>query len=391
MEQTPQPKKRVEYIDLLRGWAVIVMIETHVMNATLTADVTENDFFQVLKFINGLVAPAFLFASGLAYAVTTRRKIADYLGFAPPLFKQLGRLLLILLIGYTLHIPRFNYYHVRYVAGERAWEVFFQADVLHCIAVSLLLLQVLLLVFRSERGMYRALASLAVIVVFAAPIMWGIDFWNVLPIPLAAYMNGLHGSLFPLFPWSAFLFAGSVTGWYYLKAKDSQAAGKTGATATMMSSTAAFAFGMIAFSFLLHPLARQVYPTYDYWRFSPGFFFLRLGLVLLLCVLMFAYERRHGVSPRSAVTLVGRESLIVYVTHLTLIYGDFGGFNFQKQVQQSFGYPLALLTTVVLWLLMYVLALFWSAIKKGPVRRKRGIQLAFLVIILGIFFFGPNH
>ena len=29
---TAVPRKRVEFIDLLRGWAVIVMIETHVMN-----------------------------------------------------------------------------------------------------------------------------------------------------------------------------------------------------------------------------------------------------------------------------------------------------------------------------------------------------------------------
>ena len=36
MEQPLQPRKRIEFIDLLRGWAVIVMIETHVFNATLT-------------------------------------------------------------------------------------------------------------------------------------------------------------------------------------------------------------------------------------------------------------------------------------------------------------------------------------------------------------------
>lgn len=390
MEQTLQSKKRVEFIDLLRGWAVIVMIETHVLNATLTGDLTESGFFQVLKFINGLVAPSFLFASGLAYAVTTRRKINDYLSFGTPLFRQLGRLLLILLIGYTLHIPKFNYYHLRYIAEAPAWQVFFQADVLHCIAVSLLFLQILLLVLRSEGLMYRVLTGVTLAIVFVTPIIWGIDFWNIFPVPIAAYMNGLHDSLFPLFPWSAFLFAGSVTGWYYLRAKESEAAGNTGAVVAMMKYAALVGTGAIVLSFALYPLERQLYPTYDYWRFSPSFFFLRLGIVTLLCAMMFSFERRWGVSPRSAVSLVGRESLIVYTTHLLLVYGDFGAFNFQKRMNHSFGYPEAIVTTVVLWVLMYVLARVWAGIKKGPERTKRVIQLAFLAILLGVFFFGPR-
>jgi uncharacterized membrane protein len=390
MDQIPFQKKRLEFIDLLRGWAVIVMIETHVMNATLTPDILKGDVFQVLKFINGLVAPSFLFASGLAYAITTRRKIADYLNFGTPLFQQLGRLLLILLVGYTLHIPKFNYYHLRYIAGERAWQVFFQADVLHCIAISLLFLQILLLLARNEGRMYRVLTVVAVVVVLATPIMWGIDFWNVFPVPIAAYMNGMHDSIFPLFPWSAFLFAGAITGWFYLRAKERETAGSPDAIVRMMRYTAWLGLGAILFSFMLDPLARQLYPTYNYWKSSPSFFLLRLGIVQSLCTLMFVYERRRGLLPRSPVTLVGRESLIVYTAHLLLVYGDFGAFNFQKQVGQTFGYPLAILTVVTLWGLMYVLALVWSMVKQKPARVKRGVQFAFLAILACFFFFGPN-
>ena len=122
--QQPVTKKRIEFIDLLRGWAVIVMIQTHVFNATIAPGITDSGFFQVLRFIDGLVAPSFLFASGMAYAVTTRRKINDYLSFGTPLFRQFGRLLFVLLIGYGLHIPKFNYYHLRYEASALAWQVY---------------------------------------------------------------------------------------------------------------------------------------------------------------------------------------------------------------------------------------------------------------------------
>ncbi|MDL1893413.1 DUF1624 domain-containing protein, partial [Sphingobacteriales bacterium CHB3] len=192
--------RRVEYIDLLRGWAVLVMIETHVMNATLTNEIFESDFFRWIKFANGLVAPSFLFASGLAYAVTTRRKLSDYLSFGPALYKQIRRLLFVVMIGYLLHIPKFNFRQIITETTELSWQIFFQADVLQCIGVSLLLIQLLLLLFRTERRLYVAVTGLAMLIPFVTPFIWGIDFREILPLPLAGYMNGIHFPQFPGFP-----------------------------------------------------------------------------------------------------------------------------------------------------------------------------------------------
>jgi uncharacterized membrane protein len=391
MTGIPPPKKRIEFIDLLRGWAVIVMIETHVFNATLVPELTGSSFFQVLKFINGLVAPSFLFASGMAYAVTTRRKMNDYLSFGWPLFRQIGRLLFIMLIGYSLHIPKFNYAHLRYDAGATAWEMFWQADVLQCIAVSLLFLQVMLLLTRSEVRLYRIVTVVAAGIVLATPVMWGIDFRGAVPPPLAAYLNGREYSLFPLFPWSAFLFAGAIAGHLYLRAKDR--AGNAGAgepVGVMMAHAVRIGFGFIAVSFLLHPLAALVYPYYEYWRISPSFFLLRLGIVLVLCAGLFLYERKKSVSARSFVALMGRESLLVYATHLLLVYGKFGSFTFTDRVGGTFGYGEAIVTTLVLLGLMYVLALAWSRLKAGPEGVKRAVQLAILACFALVFFYGPR-
>jgi len=389
MTQPTTAKRRIEFIDLLRGWAVIVMVETHVFNATLSGDLTDSPFFQVLKFINGLVAPSFLFASGMAYAVTTRRKINEYLSFGWPLFRQIGRLLFIMLIGYSLHIPKFNYYHLRYETGEVAWQVFWQADVLQCIAVSLLFLQAALVILRTERRLYRAMIGVTVAIVAATPVIWGIDFWAVMPVPLAAYMNGLHTSLFPIFPWSSFLFAGAITGYFYLRARDR--AGEQpeqDPVGRMMKTGVVWAAGLIVVSFLLHPLAAAVYPTYDYWKFSPSFTILRIGIVLLLCAGMYLAERTKGVSPSSFVTLMGRESLLVYATHLLLVYGKFGTFTFAESVGNSFGYFQAILTTAILLGLMYALAYAWGRIKRGPLNVKYTVQAVVLAGFILVFFFG---
>jgi uncharacterized membrane protein len=377
----------VGFVDLLRGWAVIVMIQTHVFNAMLLPAITAAGFFAVIKFADGLVAPTFLFASGLAYAITTRRKVHTYLAFGWPLFRQLGRLLLILLIGYILHIPRFNYHHLVYDVGTEAWERFWQVDVLHCIAVSLLLLQVLLLVLRSEKRLYRAVLGMTVGVVILTPLMWTFNWWNFLPIPVASYLNGMYYSLFPLFPWSAFLFAGALTGYYYIEARSGPVAG---GEKIMMGKAVRIGVGLIVISFPLHPLAESVYPVYDYWHLSPSFVFLRLGLVLLLCGGLFLYEQRKGVRAWSVVTLFGRESLIVYVTHLTLLYGEFTGESLAHRLGGSFGYGEAVLATLLLLGTMFLLAFVWGRIKRGPVRVKRAVEGIFLALVVLFFFFGPR-
>lgn len=397
-EASPQPhqrSKRIEFIDLLRGWAVLVMVETHVVNATLATELKTGTLFSWITFLNGLVAPSFLFASGLAFAVTTRRKLHDYLTFGKPLVLQVRRLLFVIMVGYLLHIPKFNFHQLLHESTARSWEIFFQADVLQCIGVSLLIMQAILLMARNERRLYVTVAALACIIPLVSPLVWGIDFREYLPLPLAGYMNGVHFPTFPgfpLFPWAAFVFAGAACGYFYLKAKDA-AKPDPGAydDAIMMKRAVRVAAAMVILWTLIEPVAAEVYTSYSYGLSSPSFFFLRLGIVIVLCVFMFFYEKSVSVSPKSLVTLVGRESLLVYTLHLFLIYGDFAGFNFAKRVNHSFGYAEAFITTIVLAGVMILLALWWDSIRKKDPRVRRSILWGAAVLIAAVFFFGPGE
>ncbi|MGA9121508.1 MAG: heparan-alpha-glucosaminide N-acetyltransferase domain-containing protein, partial [Bacteroidota bacterium] len=310
IQGSPPRPGRLQFIDAFRGWAVLIMVETHVINSMLRPELMDGAFFKVLNFINGLVAPSFLFAAGLTFAIATRRKGSDYLSFRPALFKQLFRLGLLFVIGYGLHIPKFEYHHLRYDAGIQAWHDFFKVDILQCISASLLLLLLLLFLLRTERRMYGAAAVLFIGVIITTPLIWAIDFWNTLPIPLAEYLNGLHASLFPLFPWAAFVIGGALFGYNYLKA--AQPAEGTSDLGRKMSRFALFAAGIILLSFVLHPFAALIYPSYDYWKTSPSFLLLRLGLVMLLCIAGFFWEKRRGISSSSVITISGRESLLLY-------------------------------------------------------------------------------
>jgi uncharacterized membrane protein len=378
-----RPSQRVQFVDLLRGWAVIVMIETHCFNATLSPDLAATDLFAVITYINGLVAPSFLFASGMAYALTAHRKMNEYLSFGRPLFRQLGRLLLILAIGYLLHIPRFEYHHLRYETGQEAWQKFFQVDILHCIAISLLSLQVLLLILRNEKRLYRVAGLLAGGVLVATPLIWGIDFWNSLPPVLAAYLNGLHYSLFPLFPWMTFLLVGALVGHLDVQARSATA---PGAESSMMRSTAGIGVGLILISFVLEPFGPLVYPVYNYWLTGPSFVLLRIGIVMTLLYGMFLYEKKKGVSAAAAVTLFGRQSLLVYVMHLMLLYGKVGSSSFVDRIGNTFNYLGASLTTAVLLVTMYGLAWSWERIKRDSPRLKTAIQASVVACGIIVFF-----
>ena len=123
----PDPAKpkpghaRYIFVIFWRGLALIVMIETHVINAYLPAVSRHTEFFFWLSFVNGLVAPAFLFASGFSLVLQAHRNWEAWLRFGPALRKQMRRLGFILLVAYYLHLPYFGISKFR-ASGTRILE-----------------------------------------------------------------------------------------------------------------------------------------------------------------------------------------------------------------------------------------------------------------------------
>jgi Protein of unknown function (DUF1624). len=154
LQPQPQSKPRYVYIDLLRGWAVLVMIETHVVNAFMQSTLRLDPWFKTLNFINGIVAPAFLFVAGYSFAIVGQRKWKDYLSLNGVFWKQVGRILQIWAIGYALHLPFFSFNKLAYLIGWEEWRPFWTVDVLHSIAISLFLMLLLVLIARTQRDSF---------------------------------------------------------------------------------------------------------------------------------------------------------------------------------------------------------------------------------------------
>src|SRR5262249_37538765 len=71
IEMNPPQSSRLAFIDWLRGFSILFMIETHTFNSLLKPFLKEEGWFHVLNFFNGLVAPSFLFASGWAFVAAS--------------------------------------------------------------------------------------------------------------------------------------------------------------------------------------------------------------------------------------------------------------------------------------------------------------------------------
>ncbi|MBI2428774.1 MAG: DUF1624 domain-containing protein [Ignavibacteriales bacterium] len=377
-----EQKQRYVYIDLLRGWAVLVMIEVHVFNAFLIPGFREEAWFKILNFINGLVAPSFLFASGYSFVIVAQRKWNDYLNRSPVFWKQVGRILQILAVGYALHLPFFSFNKLMQISWEE-WGVFWKIDVLHTIAVSLLTMVALVLLFREQKRYFYSVVLLGVVMIFGSPLMHDRNIDHIFPEPIANYFTAAHRSQFPLFPWMGFVLCGGIAAQLWVWWKD---------TIDQRKIFVRFLFAgaaIILLSLAADVLPLTIYGEHNYWRSNPGFFFIRLGIVMILLSLLWYWEQRYR-SGKSVVSIVGAESLVAYAGHLLVIYGQF--FNNHslafivgktKTVPEVAGMTIGLISVTVL--ASYV----WHRIKNWSMFYARVLMYSILIVVLFIFLTKP--
>ena len=282
-------RERVEWLDLFRGAAVLAMIETHVVNTFLAPGLREAVWFGWLNWCNGLVAPAFLFIAGYAQGMNWQANPAKPGAFG----RKAKRLLGIAALGYALHFPFNELAQRRWADALRTGT---QVDVLQCLAVALIGVLGVQSASRLFAEKWRGVSRLLMLLGLAAGTVWlGFRSANLdlPPVPLAAFVNDRTGSLFPLFPWAAFVFAGALGGTF----------------ATRPAGWLLIATGLVKGIALLAD--DGVFSA-----LSPAFFCARLAWVLVLaagCQWVARVWKPRGV------LFAGRESLVMYAGHLLII------------------------------------------------------------------------
>lgn len=376
---TDKLPSRLVFVDLLRGGAILVMIETHVFNTFLAPVLRETVWFRTLTFINGLVAPSFLFVSGFVFMLGSRREAEEFRTFGPAFWKQVRRIGLIWGTGYVLHLPFHSLKKMLTETTPEAWLKFYQVDILQCIAAGLvfLLLSVILIPAEVVRRRWLLLSGTAVVA--ATPFVWMMDALKLMPAPLAAYLNDQSYSLFPISPWLGYMLIGGAVALRYLEKTEA------GREREFIWRTAWVGMGLIALAHLVSwfPL-RQDYLTSSP-QANPLLFATRLGCVLLLLTACWHCSTRLG--EWSFILDASRESLFVYVAHLVIIYSlSWHKVTLAKAYGKSLGVMECLLVSLMLIALTGLGANVWGRLKQRSASAARLVFRA-LVVALAAFFF----
>src|SRR5713226_9393988 len=270
-------KKRLAYIDWMRGLACVLMFQTHCYDSWLSPQARKSSSLIVWSQLGGtLPAPLFVFLAGVSFALVTERlrekgiernAIAKQTLLRGAEVFGMGLLFRVqeLALGYPLS----------------PWTDLLRVDVLNILGLSMMLMGVLCWAAgdgdAAEARIRTLLAGIfaAAAVAMATPPLWTTHRPKFLPWPLESYINGVHifdqpqPWLFPLFPWSALAFAGLAVGFFLFSgvAKRKQelmffALGGTGILAC-------------ALSVLFDSSPIRLYAVYDYWHSSPNFFLMR--------------------------------------------------------------------------------------------------------------------
>lgn len=370
--------KRYHFVDLLRGWAVFVMIETHVVNALLLPAIKDQTFFKVLTFFNGLVAPTFLFCAGFGLSISLSKKWDQFIRFEKPFWRYLQRLGFILVVGYSLHMPFFSLGKLLELRDQASWISFYQIDILQTISLTLAFLVLLAVAARKEPVFLLAAAVIGTFVVFSAPVVRPLDYsgWSAWIRPL---FTTAYKSQFPLFPWSSFLIAGMLIGYLFVK-KDAEEGG-----ASFMKRLGLLSIAGIAAALLFEVIPFGLYPGHDFWMASPEFFFVRLGLVTLFLYGLWKFGEKKSLSGRSVFSLFGQESLIVYVVHLLIVYGYTYPWSFVRHFGPNLDYAGCLGLFLLLAAGMYALAYFWHLLKEWNAKVAKRVQFVWLAGVVLLF------
>ena len=320
--------RRIAYLDWVRGFACLVMFQTHCYDSWLGGAAREGSFIKLSQLGGTLPAPLFLFFAGISFALVTDRLRQKGLNADEIACTTILRGGEIFLFGLLFRLQEF-------LLGQpwAPWTDLLRVDVLNIIGLSLMMLGLACRIAAGSgardiatlrrNSIITAIVAAALIALITPPIWttWR-PHWRAWW--LESYLDGVHTYdkpqpwLFPLFPWSAFAFAGIALGFLLLSgwARRNEAAA--------MGLVGIGGAALAGLGYWLDGRPVQLYAVYDFWHTSPNFFLMRTGIVMVIFMGSYLWCRwgpgEWGFSP---LIEMGRASLLVYWVHIEFVYGRF--------------------------------------------------------------------
>jgi len=299
------------YLDWLRGVAVLIMIESHILDAWTSPADRDHPLYGFALIVAGVGSSAFLFLAGLALPLAASARIARGRSEreAAAAAHRRGWQILGLAFLFRLQSWLLN-------PGAPAGSLL-KVDILNIMGLAMAAAALLWAMGWNWPSRAALLASAAVAVALLTPPVRSSAWVGMLPDPVESYLRPVVGrGAFTLFPWAGFLLAGAALG----VALDRMRGLREGQLMRALA-VGGFALALAGYGASFLP---SLYAEANFWTSSPTFFFLRLGVLIVLLPIGFAWEHRPFASPSGRLEPLqtfGRASLFVYWVHVELVYG----------------------------------------------------------------------
>jgi hypothetical protein len=363
---------RVIFIDLGRFLALVFMLYGHTVSALLAPQYQRGAWFDLWNFQRGLTSSLFLVLSGFAFSVATSRHWSAHQRLSPAVFKRMRRFGLFVLLGYAIHFPVPRLSMLTTLTDEQ-WRSFVQVDVLQLIGATFLIIQALVLVVRSRRTFMVTVFVLAAAVLALTHPVWAVDWWQLFPGWLAAYISPARGSVFPLFPWATYVLIGAGLGQIY---------GWGAARLESYTTYVLFVPGVIlsALGWGLTAIENAPWGP-DAWNFMPIQLAIRIGACLILLAAIARASQRLMRLPHSFAA-VAQETLPIYFVHLCIVYGSIWNNGLAVWYAGSLGPMGTLVCVLVLLASMAALGWSWHWLKHARPRLARWVTAGVAALLV---------
>ena len=315
--------KRLRFIDALRSFAILMMLQGHFVSTFLGDSFRINNdlFYLIWKYCRGFTAPVFFTITGFIFMFLLFKNPQKGIN-NPRVAKGIKRGFELIIWGYLLRLNLFG------LMKGKLYPAFFQTDVLHIIGVSLLILIGLYLLLNklSSQIFQFLLIGLALTIFILEPLYKGVVL-DVHPI-FSSYFSQANGAVFYVFPWLGYCLLGASFAVFFNN------------TYQKLTSLLPYAFASIAIGlWLIFGSATLLESMFEVFQFQlldmvaeNNHRFIRLGNTLVLFGVFMLLEKQFK---PSIFLEIGQRTLSVYIIHYFVLYGTWFGLGLNRLIPHN--------------------------------------------------------
>jgi hypothetical protein len=179
------PRRR-GYLDWLRGLAVLIMIEAHLLDSWTRSPDREMPEFGVAMIVGGMGAPLFLFLAGVAVSMSAGAKFrrgGDARRASAAVVKR----------GFEIFGLAFLFRVQAWILGWSSPRALLKVDILNIMGPAIAAAAALWGAATTARGKYLAFAGATIAIAFLTPVIRGAAILAALPDPVEAYLRPVAG------------------------------------------------------------------------------------------------------------------------------------------------------------------------------------------------------